>query len=167
MYYVYNLLTIKLKVPNNIHYKLRFSLVLFLTSNGYGSGLVIKSSLTCDPMGYSLPGSSVHGIFQARTLEWLAVSFSRGSSRPRDRNQVSCIAGRFFTSEPPGKTLLMSKVLMILLLISLSIKQGFKYGQSLIFSFYYRKSYAFLLKHCGHLSALQKLNRADYSYCSI
>ena len=51
----------------------------------------------CDPMDCGLPGSSVHGILQARTLEWLAISFSRGSSRPRDRTQVSCIAGRFFT----------------------------------------------------------------------
>ena len=38
----------------------------------------------CDPMEYSLPCSSVHGIFQARVLEWVAVSFSRGSSQPRD-----------------------------------------------------------------------------------
>ena len=45
----------------------------------------------CDPMNYSLPGSSVHGIFQARVLEWVAVSFSRGSSRPRDRSWVSRI----------------------------------------------------------------------------
>ena len=45
----------------------------------------------------SLPGSSVHGIFQARILEWVAISFSRGSSRPRDGTQVSCIAGRCFT----------------------------------------------------------------------
>ena len=37
-----------------------------------------------DPMDFSLPGSSVHGIFQARVLEWVAISFSRGSSRPRD-----------------------------------------------------------------------------------
>ena len=46
---------------------------------------------------YSLPGSSVHGIFQARTLEWVSISFSRGPSWPRDWTQVSCIAGRFFT----------------------------------------------------------------------
>ena len=50
----------------------------------------------CDPMDCSLPGSTVHGIFQARVLEWVAISFSRGSSRPRDRTQVSCIAGRRF-----------------------------------------------------------------------
>ena len=46
---------------------------------------VAQSYLTlCDPMDYSLPGSSVHGIFQARVLEWVAISFSRGSSQPRD-----------------------------------------------------------------------------------
>ena len=45
----------------------------------------------------SLPGSSVHGILQARILEWVAIPFSRGSSWPRDRTRVSRIAGRFFT----------------------------------------------------------------------
>ena len=49
-----------------------------------------------DPMDCSIPGSSVHGIFQARVLEWVAISFSRGSSRPRDRTRVSHIAGRCF-----------------------------------------------------------------------
>ena len=58
---------------------------------------VAQSCLTlCDPMDCSLPGSSVHGILQARTLEWVAISFSRGSSRPRDRTQVSYNAGRRF-----------------------------------------------------------------------
>ena len=51
----------------------------------------------CNPMDYSLPGSSVHGIFQARILEWVAIPFSRGSSQSRDRTRVSCIAGRFFS----------------------------------------------------------------------
>ena len=46
---------------------------------------------------YSLLGFSVHGIFQARVLEWVAISFSRGPSWPRDRTQGSCIAGRCFT----------------------------------------------------------------------
>ena len=47
--------------------------------------LVAQSCLTlCDPMDYSLPGSSVHGILQARILQWVAISFSRGSSQPRD-----------------------------------------------------------------------------------
>ena len=53
---------------------------------------------------YGLSGSSVHGILQARILEWVAISFSRGSSRPRDWTHVSCIAGRLFTNEPPGKS---------------------------------------------------------------
>ena len=48
-------------------------------------------------MDCSPPGSSVHEIFQARILEWVAISFSRGSSQPRDWTQVSCTAGRFFT----------------------------------------------------------------------
>ena len=55
-------------------------------------------SNSCDPMDCSLTGSSVHGIYQARILEWIAISFSRGSSRPRNWNQVSCIASRFFTN---------------------------------------------------------------------
>ena len=48
-------------------------------------------------MDYNPPGSSVHEILQERILEWVAISFSRGSSRPRDQTWVSCIAGRFFT----------------------------------------------------------------------
>ena len=59
---------------------------------------VTQSCLTlCDPVDWSLPGSSIHGIFQARVLEWVAISFSRGSSWPRDRTRVSHIAGRCFT----------------------------------------------------------------------
>ena len=54
-------------------------------------------SVLCDPMDCSLPGSSVYGIFQARVLEWVAISFSRLSSPPRDRIQVSGISGRRFT----------------------------------------------------------------------
>ena len=48
-------------------------------------------------MDCSLPGPSVHGILQARTLEWVAISFSRGTSWPRKWTQVSSIAGRYFT----------------------------------------------------------------------
>ena len=51
----------------------------------------------CDPIDGSPLGSLVPGILQARILEWVAISFSRGSSRPRDWIRVSCIAGRFFT----------------------------------------------------------------------
>ena len=56
---------------------------------------VAQSCLTlCNPMDCSLPGSPVCGIFQARVLEWGAISFSRGSSQPRDRTQVSHIADK-------------------------------------------------------------------------
>ena len=51
----------------------------------------------CNPMGYRLLGSSVNRILQARILEWIAISFSRGSSQPRDQTWVSCIAGIFQT----------------------------------------------------------------------
>ena len=51
----------------------------------------------CDPMDCSLTGSSIHGIFQSRVLEWVAISFSRWSYQPRDQTQVSHIAGRRFT----------------------------------------------------------------------
>ena len=59
-----------------------------------------------DPMDYSLPGSSIHGIFQARILEWVAISFSKGSSWPRNQTYVSSstlIAYGFFTTETPRK----------------------------------------------------------------
>ena len=52
----------------------------------------------------SPPGSFAHGISQARILEWVAISFSRGSSWPRDQTQDSCIASGFFTAESPGLT---------------------------------------------------------------
>ena len=55
-----------------------------------------------DPMDCSPPGSSVHGILQARILEWVAISFSRGSSPPRNRTHVFCIARGFFTTGLPG-----------------------------------------------------------------
>ena len=59
---------------------------------------VAQSCLTlCDPMDCSPTGFPVHEIFQARVLEWVAISFSRGSSRPRDQTWVSHIAGRCFT----------------------------------------------------------------------
>ena len=60
--------------------------------------LVAQSCPTlCNPVDWSLPGSSAHGILQARILEWVAMTFSRGSSRPSDQTQVSGTAGRFFT----------------------------------------------------------------------
>ena len=66
--------------------------------------LVTKSRLTlCDPMDYSSWGSSVLGVFQARILEWVALSISRGSSQLRDQLDSPALAGRFFAAELPGK----------------------------------------------------------------
>ena len=68
--------------------------------------LVALLSLTLyDPMDCTQSGFSVHGIFQARILEQVAISYSRGSSRLRDGTRVSCFAGGFFTNELPGKLL--------------------------------------------------------------
>ena len=54
-------------------------------------------------MDCSLPGSSDHGVLQARILKRVAISLGKGSFQPRDQTYVSCIAGRFFPTEPPGK----------------------------------------------------------------
>ena len=58
--------------------------------------------MDCNP-----PGSSVDGISQARILEWVVILFSRGSSWPRAQTHVSCLAGRSFITEPPGKSELL------------------------------------------------------------
>ena len=64
--------------------------------------LVAKSCRCfCNLRDCSPPGSSVHGISQKRILEWASISFSRGSSWPRDCTRVSCLAGELLTAEPP------------------------------------------------------------------
>ena len=74
-----------------------FLLWIFLVySNESESEVAQLCPTLCNPVGCSPPGSSVHGILQARILECVAISFSRGSSRPRDWTQVSCIGGRHF-----------------------------------------------------------------------
>ena len=91
----------------------------------------------CDPVDCSLPGPSVHGIFQGRILEWVAIFFSRRSSWPRDWTQVSLIVGRHFTiwatvvpivtefSEPLGTPLvyLIYLVLLGYLLVILALSE--------------------------------------------
>ena len=62
-----------------------------------GTEVAQSCRLFCGPMDCSLPGSSIHGIFQTRILEWVAISFSRRSSWTRDRTWVSHIVGRHFT----------------------------------------------------------------------
>ena len=84
------------------------SLLQQQTSSCLGEVKVTQSYPTlCDPMNYSLPGSLVHGIFQAWVLEWVAISFSSRSSQPRDRTRVSLKAGTLL-SELPGKPLFSS-----------------------------------------------------------
>ena len=65
----------------------------------------VKSLSLCDPMDYSLPGVSVHGIFQARILEWVTISFSRGSSRLKDQTHVSCIVRQILYQGSPSQIL--------------------------------------------------------------
>ena len=70
-----------------------------------GCCLLSRVHLFCDPMDYSPLGSSIQGISQARILEW-AISFSRGSSRPRDQTHISCVGREFCTTEPPQKPII-------------------------------------------------------------
>ena len=62
----------------------------------------------CDPMDYSPPGSSIHGIFQASVLEWVAISFSRGSSWPRDRTGSPALQADALPSELPGEPIFVT-----------------------------------------------------------
>ena len=93
-----------------------FPLELVLFWFFYYNGVCVLSCvwLLCNAMDCSPPGSSVHGIFQKRILECIAISFYRGSSQPRDWTHgsfhVSCIAGRFFKAKPPCSRLNTLKV---------------------------------------------------------
>ena len=79
----------------NIGVHIFFQIMVF--SRCEGEGEVAQSCPTlCDPVDCNLLGFSIHGIFQARILEWVTISFSRGSSRPRDWTWVSRIGGRHF-----------------------------------------------------------------------
>ena len=79
----------------------------------YDAKLFQLCPTVCDPMDCSPPGSSVHGISQASILEWVAISFSRGSSQPRDQTQVSYIylhwhvGSRGQALAPPGKPVIL------------------------------------------------------------
>ena len=89
-----------LRLPQG-YSKVRFPFIPFLPS--CCCSLIAKSCRTvCNCMDCNPPGSSVHGILPERILEWVTISFSRGSSQLRDRTCISCLPGRFFTTEPPG-----------------------------------------------------------------
>ena len=78
----------------------------------YFNNEIVSPPTLWDPMDSCPPGSSVHGISQARILEWLAISYFRGSFQPRDQTQVSCIAGRFFTIQVTRES---SKVIILII----------------------------------------------------
>ena len=81
----------------SMYYRLKFENCAVTSSES--KVLIAPSCLTlCNSMDCSSPGSSVHEILQARILEWVVISYSRGSFWPRDPIRVSCIAGRFFTT---------------------------------------------------------------------
>ena len=92
---------------------------------------------SCDPMDCNPPGSSVHGISQTRILEWVAISFFRGSSQPRDLTQVSYVAGRFFTTEPTGKP-------SVCFVFNKMNENSFSYGANILV----------ILKHCLYVYIL-------------
>ena len=123
--------------------------------------LAAQSCLTlCDPMGCGLPGSSVHGILQARILEWVAIPFSRGTSQPRTQTLVSCIASGFFTAwdtkEAPvefskmmGKKALYVKDINPLLWLLLIF---YSYSFTIILIMIYdRQNFSYVAKSKGYL----------------
>ena len=90
-----------------------------------GEGEVAQSCLTlCDPVDCSPPGSSVHGILQARILEWVTISFSRESSQPRDQTGFPALEADALTSEPPGKPIKMLIKLIVVAFHSIYREQS-------------------------------------------
>ena len=104
----------------------KLALHLFHMLAKYESEVAQSCPTLCYPMACNLLGSSLQGILQARILEWVAISFSRGASQPRDRTQVSHIAGRCFN-------LLATRVAR---LYSKSFKLGFSSTQTKNFQMY-------------------------------
>ena len=116
-------------------------------------------------MDYSLSGSSVHGILSAGVLEWVAMVSSRGSSWPRDWTWVSCIAGRFFTAEPPRKyhsviliyvSLMGNDVHLFICLLAVLISFFFFFGSSgslLLYVGFLRLQWVVLLSSCSALAS--------------
>ena len=95
----------------------RYFIFLFKTENRLGFLCYCAQSCPtlCHPMDYSPPGSSVHGILQARILAWVALPCPRTSSQPRDQthlSRISWIVGRFFSVETLGKPLILSNKLL-------------------------------------------------------
>ena len=95
---------------------------LFVPSQYKWSEVAQSCPTLCNPMDCRPPGSSIHGIFQGRILEWVAISFSRRSSRPRDWTQVSHIVADALPSEPPGNSSQYKDVCILIFYIFLTLQ---------------------------------------------
>ena len=99
----------------------------------------------CDPMDYT-----VHGILQARILEWVAFPFSRGASQPRDQTQVSCLAGGFFislaTKRKPKNTGVGSLFLHQYIFLTQELNQGLLHCRQILYQLSYQGSHT-TVKH--------------------
>ena len=112
-------------------------------------------------MDCSLPDSSVHGIFQARILEWVAIPFSKGSSWSRKQTQVSCIAADSLLSEPPGKPL-YSPLLFSHSVMSTSLRH---HGRQASLSFTISQSLLKLMSIESVVSSIHSSSVAPFSSC--
>ena len=92
-----------------------------------------QSCLTpCYPMGSSLPGSSIHGILQARIMEWAAMPSSRGSPHPEIEPRYPTLAGGFFTTAPPGKPLVIVIAIVLLRHCMFIVNRCFSSDQAML-----------------------------------
>ena len=93
----------------------RITIQWFTSFKAYTPVIVVLVAQSCltfwDPTDCSPPGSSIHGSLQSRILQWMAIPFSRRSSWPRAQTQISCIAGRFFTTWAIRKSMLLFQLL--------------------------------------------------------
>ena len=129
-------------------------------------GLVAQSFLTlCDPTNCSLSGSSIHGILQARILEWNAIPLSRGSSWPRDRAKVSCIAGRFFAIWATGKTPVVAQAVKCLLTMRDTLVQslGWEDLPEISFVYFLCIAHAYYLPSFNQLYWYLKLSHFSFT----
>ena len=103
-----------------------------------------------DPVDYSLPGSSVHGILPARILEWVAISFSKGSSPPRDQTWVSHIGGRFFTVWAIREALTVQSHLLKVWVKILGFLEMYVRGYCFSWDEYFGNERMSLLQYCNN-----------------
>ena len=124
------------------------TIILILAIIGVHVKSLQSCQTLCDPIDYSPASFSIHGILQARILEWVAISSSKGSSWPRGWTQVSCVGGRVFTIEPPWKPPNWPYHLFSLPLFPLSFSWYWFNGKPLLF-IQLSKRDLFLLSLCS------------------